>query len=98
MELEIKKELKDTVLTVAAKGRINSVTAPDLEKAISESYGSISELIIDFTDLEYISSAGLRVVLAAYKAMDGKLVVKNASPSVKEVFEMTGFTDFIPFE
>lgn len=98
MDLEIKKELNDTVLTVSTIGRINSITAGELENTLKESYDSVSKIILDFKDLEYISSAGLRVVLAAYKAMTGNLVVRNSSKGVMEVFEMTGFTNIVTFE
>lgn len=78
--------------------RINSITAGKLENTLKESYDSVSKIILDFKDLEYISSAGLRVVLAAYKAMTGNLVVRNSSKGVMEVFEMTGFTNIVTFE
>lgn len=78
--------------------RINSITAGKLENTLKESYDSVSKIILDFKDLEYISSAGLRVVLAAYKAMNGNLVVRNSSKGVMEVFEMTGFTNIVTFE
>lgn len=98
MELEINKQLDGDVLTVSLVGRLNTITAPDLENVLSESYSSISKLILDFKNLEYISSAGLRVVLAAHKATNGNLVIKNVNDSVKEVFEMTGFTNIVTIE
>lgn len=93
--MKIEKDLSGTELTVAVEGRLDTSTAPELEKELKEHYGSITGLSLDFEKLEYISSAGLRVVLSAHKAMRGKLVVKNVNEIVMEVFEVTGFSDVL---
>lgn len=86
--------------SVSVGGRLDTVTAPELEGKLKELYGSVKELEFDFTSLEYISSAGLRVLLGAQKVMNkaGKMVVKNVDPAVMEVFEITGFKDILNFE
>lgn len=93
--MEIEKKMSGTELTVAVEGRLDTTTAPELEKELKEHYGSVTGLTLDFAGLEYISSAGLRVVLSAHKAMNGRLVVKNATEIVMEVFEVTGFADIL---
>lgn len=93
--MKIEKKMSGTELTVAVEGRLDTMTAPELEKALKEHYGSVTGLTLDFAKLEYISSAGLRVVLSAHKAMSGKLVVKNVTEVVMEVFEVTGFSDIL---
>lgn len=93
--MNIIKNLSSTALTVAVSGRLDSITAPALEQELSPAYGEITELTLDFQGLQYISSAGLRVVLSAHKAMKGKLTVKNVSPAVMEVFDITGFSDIL---
>ena len=80
------------------EGRLDTMTAPELEKELKENYDSITGLVLDFKDLEYISSAGLRVLLSAHKALNGKLVVKNVIDTVMEVFEITGFADILTIE
>ena len=85
-------------LTIALEGRLDTVTAPVLEKELKESYDSIKALVLDFKKLEYISSAGLRVVLGARKAMRGRLIVKTVNDIVMEVFEVTGFADILTIE
>lgn len=93
--MKIEESLTGTELTIAVEGRLDTTTAPDLEKKLKEHYGSITGLTLDFEKLEYISSAGLRVVLGAHKAMNGKLIVKNVKEIVMEVFEVTGFLDIL---
>jgi len=85
------------VLEVAVAGRIDTVTAPDLEKAILPLPEGTSELLFDFSSLDYISSAGLRVLLRAHRSlpMGGKTKVLNCNPVVKEVFSATGFADIL---
>lgn len=97
-QLTIEKQLNEKELTVLVAGRLDTTTAPELEKSLKESYDTISELVLDLTKLEYIASAGLRVLLGAHKAMNGKLVVKNVDEAVMEVFEMTGFADILTIE
>lgn len=84
---------------VAVEGRIDTVTAPDLEAKLNEIYDSTKKLELDFTGVEYISSAGLRVLLGAQKVMNkiGSMAVSNVNSSVMEVFEITGFSDILSF-
>ena len=93
--LEITKERNGESLKVGLKGRLDTNTAGDLEDALD--LEGIQELTIDFTDLDYISSAGLRVLLAAQKIMSlsGEMKVENVSESIMEIFDLTGFTDIL---
>lgn len=93
--MNIVKELSGAVLTVTVSGRLDTMTAPALEQELTASYGEVTELVLDFQNLQYISSAGLRVVLGAHKAMKGKLVVKNVNQTVMEVFDITGFSNIL---
>lgn len=87
-------------LEVHVSGRLDTMTAPELEKQLKESLQGVTELILNFDGLEYISSAGLRVVLGAQKTMNaqGKMIVKNLSAEVRDVFDITGFTDILTIE
>ena len=98
--MTINKNLEGTVLTVAVEGRIDTTTAPDLEKELKGSLGNASELIIDFKDVEYISSAGLRVLLSAQKIMNkqGSMKLIGVSEDIMEIFEVTGFSDILTIE
>ena len=98
--LNINKDADGTKLAIALQGRLDTTTAPDLEKEVRESVEGIEKLTFDFAALEYISSAGLRVLLAAQKIMykQGEMVVKNASDEVKEIFDVTGFSDILTIE
>lgn len=98
--MTITKEKKDNVLNLALEGRLDTVTAPQLEEVINSELDGISELNIDFQSLEYVSSAGLRVLLASQKIMNkqGKMVIKNVCDEIKEVFEITGFSDILTLE
>lgn len=95
--LNITKAKEDSKLTVTVEGRLDTTTAPELETALKEEIEGVSELVIDLTDLEYISSAGLRVLLAAQKIMmkQGKMVVSNPNDVISEIFEVTGFRDIL---
>ena len=93
--MNINKELTGTALTLTVSGRLDTLTAPMLEQEIKASCGDITELTLDFQELQYISSAGLRVVLGAHKAMKGNLVVKNVNEVVMEVFDVAGFSDIL---
>ena len=95
--MKITKNLNGTSLTVALEGRLDTTTAPELEQSLKESMDSATELTLDFSKLDYISSAGLRVLLAAHKAMAKKsgMKVVNANEMVKEVFDVTGFADIL---
>ena len=87
-------------LTVALDGRLDTTTAPALDKAINEDIGDVKNLVLDVKAMEYISSAGLRVLLAAQKKMQkiGSMKVINVCEAVMEVFEMTGFADILVIE
>ncbi len=88
------------MLTLALSGRLDTNTAPQLESAISENIAGVTELILDFGELEYISSAGLRVVLSAQKTMNaqGSMRIRNVCDDIMEVFEITGFVDILTIE
>ncbi|MEE1329261.1 MAG: STAS domain-containing protein [Oscillospiraceae bacterium] len=98
MTIEIKKEAAETIIRIA--GRLDTITAPALDKAINEDIGETRNLILDMKSLEYISSAGLRVLLGAQKKMQkiGSMKVVNVCEEVMEVFEMTGFADILVIE
>lgn len=88
-------------LTLALEGRLDTTTAPDLESDIKNLDGGTSHLVLDLSQLVYISSAGLRVVLAAQKQMTtkgGSLTLTGVQPAVLEVFEVTGFTDILTIQ
>ena len=95
--MEIVKNLNETALEIALTGRLDTTTAPALEAELNASLAGVTELTFDFAKLEYISSAGLRVLLGAQKAMNkqGKMTVRNVSSDIKEVFDITGFTDIL---
>lgn len=98
--LNITKEANANKLTFGLEGRLDTTTAPDFEAKIKESLDGVSELVIDMKSLEYISSAGLRVLLSAQKIMNkqGTMVVTNANDDVKEIFDVTGFSDILSIE
>ena len=98
--LNISKESNATSLTVILEGRLDTTTAPDLEKELKDSLDDVTELIMDFEKLEYISSAGLRVLLSAQKIMSrqGEMKLIHVSDTVIEIFEVTGFDDILTIE
>ena len=98
MTIEIKKNPAEVVLQIS--GRLDTLTAPSLDKTINEDIGDAPNLILDMKSLEYISSAGLRVLLGAQKKMQkiGSMKVINVCEEVMEVFEMTGFADILVIE
>ena len=98
MTIEIKKNADELVLEIT--GRVDTITAPALEKTINENFGEVKNFILDFKNIEYISSAGLRVLLGAQKKMSqiGSMKIKNVCELVMEVFEMTGFADILNIE
>ena len=98
MTIEIKKEINQTTIEIV--GRLDTITAPALEKTIGENLNSAHFLVLDMNGLEYISSAGLRVLLGAQKKMQqvGTMKLINVCESVMEVFEMTGFADILVIE
>jgi len=96
--MKIEKKLNEKTLVIELEGRLDTTTAPQLEAELKNSLDGVTELVFDLGALEYISSAGLRVLLSAFKIMrnKGKMKVTNANELVKEVFEVTGFSDFLP--
>ena len=98
--MTINKDLKGTELIISLEGRLDTITAPELEKELNASLSGIQALSFDFDKLEYISSAGLRVLLAAQKCMNkqGTMVVKNVNETISEIFEVTGFNDILTIQ
>ena len=98
MTIEIKKNAAETIIQIV--GRLDTITAPTLDKTINEDIGDTKNLILDMKSLEYISSAGLRVLLGAQKKMQkiGSMKVVNVCEEVMDVFEMTGFVDILVIE
>lgn len=98
--MEIIKKQNGTALDVALSGRLDTTTAPQAEAELKPAMEGITELTFDFTNLEYVSSAGLRVLLAAQKTMNrqGSMRIRNVNREIMEVFEITGFTDILTIE
>ena len=98
--MTIEKNLNGTELNVKVVGRLDTTTAPDLEASLKESFEGVTKLILDFAELEYLSSAGLRVILAAQKVMNkqGEMVIRNVNETINEIFEVTGFIDILTIE
>lgn len=98
--LQITKNIENGKAVIAPEGRLDTVTAPELESTIREALPGLRELTLDLSKLDYISSAGLRVLLAAQKAMNtqGEMKVKNVNETVMEIFEVTGFSDILTIE
>ena len=98
--LKITKHADGSTLTVKVEGRVDSNTAVELDRALNGALNGITKLILDFERLEYISTAGLRALLIAQKTMNqqGTIVIRNVSAAVKEIFEVTGFTDMLMIE
>ena len=98
MTVETKKTGNN--LEMFIKGRLDTTTSPELELKLKDALTDIKSLVIDIKDLEYVSSAGLRVLLQAQKVMNkqGSMVIRNASEDVMEIFEVTGFSDILTIE
>ena len=98
--LNINKTIEDGKALFALGGRLDTTTAPELEKELREALPGVSELTLDFAGLEYISSAGLRVLLLAQKIMNkqGGMKVTNVNETIAEIFEVTGFSDILTVE
>ena len=98
MKIEMKRNAQE--MMIAVEGRLDTITAPTLEKEINENIQDIETLILDFSGLEYISSAGLRVLLSTQKKMQkrGTMKVINVGAEIMDVFEMTGFADILTIE
>ena len=95
--MTITKTAENGTLRIALEGRLDTNTAPQLEAELKTSLSGIAELELDFSGLEYISSAGLRVLLAAQKTMSrqGKMTIRNVNETIMEVFEITGFVEIL---
>ena len=98
MTIEIKRNTEET--TIKLKGRLDTITAPALDKTINDDIADTKKLVLDLNDLEYISSAGLRVLLSAQKKFQkiGYMKVINVCEEIMSVFEMTGFADILTIE
>ena len=99
--MEVKFDKQDSLLTVVISGNIDTVTAPELDSKLQENLSGIKNLILDFAAVDYISSAGLRVILMTNQLredVDGDMTVKNVNEDVRDVFEMTGFDSLLNLE
>ena len=98
--MTIEKTLTDAVLTIALTGRLDTLNAPKLEAELRESLQGIEHLVLDFAGLDYLSSAGLRVLLGAQKQMNkqGDMVVRHVNETIADIFDVTGFVDILTIE
>ena len=99
--MEVKFNKQDSSLTVTISGNIDTVTAPELDSKLQENISDVKDLVLDFAAVDYISSAGLRVILMANQQLedvDGNLTIKNVNEDVRDVFEMTGFDSLLNLE
>lgn len=98
--MNIVKQAEGSKLTVALEGRLDTVTAPQLEGELRTAVDGVNELVFDMSALDYVSSAGLRVLLSAQKVMNrqGSMVIRGVKPEIMEIFEVTGFVDILNIE
>ena len=99
--MNIQKKLEGQTLTLTLEGRLDTTTAPQLEAVVRSSLEGVGSLVMDLAGLDYLSSAGLRVLLSAQKQMNrkkGKMVVRHVCETIMEVFDMTGFSDILTIE
>lgn len=98
--MEINKIKDGTALTIELEGRLDTVSAPQLETELKKSISGVETLIFDFAKLEYLSSAGLRVLLASQKVMNkqGQMIIKNVNSTIMDIFEVTGFSEILTVE
>lgn len=98
--MNISKEKTGTELTLVIEGKIDTTTAPQLQKEIKTSLDGVTGLVLDFAGVDYISSAGLRVLLMAQKLMSGRgtMTLRHVGADVMDIFEMTGFSDILTIE
>lgn len=98
--LKIRKSTENSTVTITLEGRLDTLTAPSLEKELLSSLEGADSLVMDFEKLDYISSAGLRVLLSAQKAMSGKgrMKLRNVNATILEIFDVTGFADILTIE
>ena len=98
--MTIEKNLNGTELYMKVIGRLDTVTSPQLEVEFRKSIDGVEKLVLDFAELVYLSSAGLRVILAAQKVMNkqGEMVIRNVNDTINEIFDVTGFIDILTIE
>ena len=98
--MTITKKQNGTELEIALEGRLDTMTAPELEAELKRSLDGVESLTIDFSKLDYISSAGLRVLLSAHKVMSSKggMKITHVNEIIREVFDVTGFADILTIE
>ena len=98
--MTIEKMMNANELTVTLSGRLDTTSAPQLEAEFKQNINGVEKLVLDFAALEYLSSAGLRVILAAQKVMNkqGEMIIKNVNETINEIFEVTGFIDILTIE
>ncbi len=98
--MTLNKNQQGSALEIAVEGRLDTMTAPELEAELKNSLDNVDSLVLDFSKLDYISSAGLRVLLSAHKVMMGKggMKIKGVNEIVQEVFDVTGFADILTIE
>ena len=98
--MEIKRIKNESELNLVIEGRLDTTTAPQLEAELKQNINGVETLIMDFAKLEYLSSAGLRVLLAAQKVMNkqGEMIIRNVNETIAEIFEITGFSDILTIE
>ena len=98
--MTIEKNVNGTEMNIKVIGRLDTVTAPQLETEVKLNIVGVKTLILDFAELEYLSSAGLRVLLAAQKTMNkqGEMIIRNVNETINEIFEVTGFVDILTIE
>ena len=98
--MKITKNVNGNQLGLALEGRLDTTTAPELEKVLQSSLDGVEELVFDMAELEYLSSAGLRILLGAQKAMknQGSMKVVHVNETIMEIFEVTGFADILTIE
>ena len=98
--MTIEKTLNGTELTINLIGRLDTTTAPQLEAELKQNISGVEKLVLNFAALEYLSSAGLRVLLATQKVMNkqGEMIIRNVNETIAEIFEVTGFSDILTIE
>lgn len=98
--MTIEKNVNGSEFCIALGGRLDTTTAPQLEAELKREISGIEKLVFDFADLEYLSSAGLRVLLSAQKVMNkqGEMIIKNVNSTIMDIFEVTGFADILTIE
>ena len=98
--MTINKTVEGGKLIIAPEGRLDTMTSPQLDAELDNSIKGVSDLVFDFAGLDYISSAGLRVLLKAQKAMNrqGSMVIRNVSDEIRDIFDVTGFLDIMTIE